>query len=55
MSESQNKILQLAVYSAIVFWYDLFLEDRAEILEKMSLFFGEIWRHQKDILKLTDL
>ena len=25
------------------------------MLEKISLFFGEIWRHQKDILKLIDL
>ena len=46
MQESQNKILQL-----VVFWFDLFLEARAEILEKISLVF---W-HQKDILKLTDL
>ena len=27
----------------------------AEILEKISLVFWEILRHQKDILKLTDL
>ena len=31
------------------------LEARAEILEKILLVFWEIWRHQKDILKLTDL
>ena len=38
-----------------VFWFDLFLEARAEILEKNSLvFWKKIW-HQKDILKLTDL
>ena len=38
----------------LFFWFDLFLEARAEILEKVSLVFWEIWRHQKDILKLTD-
>ena len=27
----------------------------AEILEKISLVFWEIWRHQRDILKLTDI
>ena len=37
------------------FWFDLFLEASAEILEKNSLVFLEIWRHQKDILELTDL
>ena len=37
------------------FWFDLFLEARAEILEKKSLVFWKIWRHQKDILQLTDL
>jgi hypothetical protein len=37
------------------FWFDLFLEARAEILRKKSFFSGEIWRHQKDILKLIDL
>ena len=31
-----------------------FLEARAEILTKISLGFWEIWRHQNDILKLTD-
>ena len=36
-------------------WFDLFLEARAEILEKKSLVFWKIWRHQKDILKSTDL
>ena len=39
----------------LLFWFDLFLEARAEILEKISLVFWEIWRHQKDILKLSDL
>ena len=43
------------VESALIFLFDLFLEGRPEILEKISLFFGEIWRHQKDIMKLTDL
>ena len=39
----------------LLLWFDLFLEARAEILEKISLVSWEIWRHQKDILKLTDL
>ena len=39
----------------LIFWLDLFLEARAEILEKIHWFFWEILRHQKDILKLTDL
>ena len=39
----------------LFFWYDLYLEARAEILEKITLAFWEIWRHQKEILKLTDL
>jgi hypothetical protein len=42
-------------YLKLLFWFDLFLEARAEILEKIPLVFWEIWRHQKDILKLTDL
>ena len=29
--------------------------SRAEILEKFLLVFRKIWRHQKDILKPTDL
>ena len=33
----------------LLFWFDLFLEARSEILEKISLIFWEIWRHQKDI------
>ena len=37
------------------FWFDLFLEARAEILEKNPLVCWKIWRHQKDILKLFDL
>ena len=36
------------------FLFDLILEASAEILEKISLVFWKIWRHQKDILKLTD-
>ena len=31
------------------------LKARAEILEKISLSFWKIWRHQKEILKLTVL
>ena len=38
-----------------LFWFDLFLEASAEILEKITLGFWDIWRHQKDILKLADL
>ena len=41
--------------SYTTFLFDPFLETRAEILEKISLMFWKIWRHQKDILKLTDL
>ena len=41
--------------TALVFRFDLFLEARAEILEKKSLVFWKICRHQKHILKLTDL
>ena len=33
---------------------ELILKARAEILEKIAWVFWEIWRHQKDILKLTD-
>ena len=39
----------------LFFWFDLFLEAKAEILEKISLVFWEIWKYQKDILELTDL
>ena len=39
----------------LFFWFDLFLEARAEILKKISLVLWKIWRHQKDILKLTEL
>ena len=37
------------------FLFDLFLEARAEILEKISLGFRKKFWHQKNILKLTDL
>ena len=37
------------------FLFDLFLEAMEEILEKISLVFWEIWRHLKDISKLTHL
>ena len=37
------------------FDFYLILEAWAEIMENISLFFWKIWRHQKDILKLTDL
>ena len=39
----------------LLFWFDLFLEARAEILEKISLLFWSKRWHQKDISKLTDL
>ena len=39
----------------LFFWFDLFLEARAEILKKNSLVFWKKFWHQKDILKLTDL
>ena len=39
----------------LLFWFDLFLYARAEILEKILLVLWEIWRRQKDILKSTDL
>ena len=41
-------------YLKLLFWFDPFLEARAEILENISLFFWKILRHKKDILKLTD-
>ena len=39
----------------LFFWFDIFWEAGAEILEISSLGFLKIWRHQKDILTLTDL
>ena len=39
----------------LIFWFDLFLEARAEILEKISLVFWSQRWHQKEILKFTDL
>ena len=39
----------------LLFWFDLFLDARAEILEKISLGFWKKFWHKKDILKLTDL
>ena len=32
-------IIQLVVSSAIIFWFDLFIEARAEILTKISMVF----------------
>ena len=56
MQESQNKIFQLVVSSALIFLiWPLFRGYRAEILEKISLVFWKFWRRQKDISKLTDL
>ena len=37
----------------LFFLFDLILEDRAEILEKISLVFWKKFWHQKDILKWT--
>ena len=37
----------------LIFWFDLFLDARGEILIKKKKL--KIWRHQKEILKLTDL
>ena len=42
-------------FSTLFFWFDLLLEARAEILDKISLVFWESWRQQKDFLKLNDL
>ena len=39
----------------LFFWFDILLEARAEILEKISLVFLSKRWDQKDILKLTDL
>ena len=39
----------------LFFLFDLFLEARAEILEKISWIFWEIWRHPEYILELSDL
>ena len=36
-------------------WFDQFLDSRAEIYQIFVGFFFENLRHQKDILKLTDL
>ena len=38
-----------------LFLFDLFLEARAEILEKIHWIFWKIWIHQKDVLKLIGL
>ena len=48
IKEKNNKCLCL-------FLILLFLEARTEFLTKISLVFWSIYRHQKDILKLTDL
>ena len=42
-------------FLTLLFWFDLYLEAMAEILEKILLFFWKKFWHQKDILKLTDL
>ena len=39
----------------LLFWFDIFLEARVAILEKISLVFWKKFWHQKDILKLIDL
>ena len=40
---------------SLFFWFDLFLEAKAEILKNILLVFWSKPWHQKDILKLTDL
>ena len=35
------------------FWFDHFVEARAEKFNKISLVFWEIWRHQKGHLKIN--
>jgi hypothetical protein len=37
------------------FWFDFFLEDRAEILTKISLFYGRFDDTKRIFQKLTDL
>ena len=39
----------------LFFWFNQFLDSKAEILEIISLVFLSKRWHQKDILKLTDL
>ena len=39
----------------LFFLFNLLLEARAEILEKIPLIFWKMWKNQKDILKLTEL
>jgi hypothetical protein len=39
----------------LFFWFDLFLEARAEILEKFSLVFLEDLKTPKEQFELTDL
>ena len=39
----------------LLFWFDLFIEARADILEIISLVFWKIWKQQNNILKLTNL
>ena len=36
----------------LFFWWDLFVETRADSLKNV---FRDIWKHHKDISKLTDL
>ena len=42
-------------YSAFILWFDDFLDSGAEICEIFRVFLGENLRHQRDILKLSDL
>ena len=49
-----NWMISFWLLHNIVFWFDLFLGARAEILTKLSLVFWSIGRHQKNISKLTD-
>ena len=40
---------------AVMLWFDHFLDSGAEICQILIVGFLENVRHQKDILKLTDL
>ena len=45
----------MAFKYSLLFWFQLFLETKAEIRKNISLVFWKIWQDQKDISKLTDL
>ena len=43
------------LFKDFFFWFNLFLEARAEILKKTQFVFVEIWRYQNLLLKFPDL